>query len=151
MGGPSFVRRLPDFRRVNRRQINMEKISENKKWQPVNIILGTVLIGLIFYYCFPKSSFLTILRIIPAAILIFTRKNNIIFSIILFLSGMTIFVLPTLDAFLLLVIAVYVFSSAILRMLKVKMHILFGLIVALILGMYLFLKLTHQIEWSEYS
>lgn len=121
---------------------NVTETKEEKKRQPVNIILGLLIIGLIFYFCWPKSSFLAFVRLIPASVITLTRKNNIFASIVLFIFGLTILFLPTFDAFLLLVSAVYMFFSAVLRMFKVKQFVIIGLVIALILGLWAFKMLT---------
>lgn len=114
---------------------NIKKTIEKKRWQPVNIILGLLIIGFIFYFCWPNSSFASFIRLIPAIVLILTKKNNIISFIVLFLFGLTIFFLPTGDALLILVSAMYMFFSAILRMFGVKYYIIIGLTIALVLGL----------------
>jgi len=121
-----------------------EKIKEKKRWQPVNIILGLIIIGCVLYFSLPHSSFIAILRLIPAAILILTRKNNIFTAIALCLFGLTLFLLPSVDAFLLLVAAVYMFFSALLRMYKVKWHIVIGLAVAVVFGLVGFYTLAIE-------
>jgi len=121
-----------------------EKIREKKRWQPVNIILGLIIIGCVLYFSLPHSSFIAILRLIPAVILILTKKNNIFTAIALCLFGLTLFLLPSLDAFLLLVAAVYMFFSALLRMYKVKWHVVIGLAVAVVFGLVGFYTLAIE-------
>lgn len=128
------------MKRMSEENITVTK--EEKKWQPVNIILGLLIAGFIFYFCWSKSFFLTFIRLIPALVLILTRKNNIFASIVLFIFGLTILFLPTFDAFLLLVSAVYMFFSAVFRMFKVKRFVIIGLAIALILGLWAFKILT---------
>jgi hypothetical protein len=113
---------------------NIKKTKEKKKWQPVNIILGLLMIGFIVYFCWPKSSLVACLRLIPAIVLILTRRNNLFSFIILLLFGLTIFGLPTFDGFFILGSAVYMLISAVLRMFKVKRYVVIGLAAALILG-----------------
>ena len=121
-----------------------EKIKEKKRWQPVNIILGLIIIGCVLYFTLPHSLPIAIVRLIPAVILILTRKNNVFTAIALCLFGLTLFILPYLDAFLLLVAAVYMFFSALLRMRKVKWHVMIGLAVAVVFGLIGFYKLTFE-------
>lgn len=116
---------------------NSEKIKEKKKWQPVNIILGLLIMGCTFYFAWSSSSFIAIIRLIPAILLILTRKNNIFVSIVLLLFGLTIAIVPTFDAFLLLVSAVYMFSSALLRVFKIKQYIAIGSAIALVFGLWM--------------
>jgi len=113
---------------------NLKKIKAKKSWQPINIILGLLLIGSIFYFSRLQLSFIAYLRFIPAIVLILTRKNNILAFIVLFIFGLTAAFFPTGDGFLILVLAMYMFFSTILRMCKVKIHAIIGLIISLILG-----------------
>jgi len=116
---------------------NIKKAKEKKKWQPVNIILGLLMIGLIVYFNGPQNGLQSIVaysRLIPAIVLILTKKNNIIALSVLLLFGLTIFVLPTGDAFMFLIAIIYMFISMILRLFKIKWHIVIGLIAALIIG-----------------
>lgn len=117
---------------------NIKKTKEKKKWQPVNIILGLLMIGFIVYFNGSPTpapeSIVAYSRLIPAIALILTRKNNIFTLSVLLLFGLTIFVLPTGDAFIFLVAIIYMFFSMILRLFKIKWHIAIGLVVALIIG-----------------
>ncbi len=119
-------------------ETNLAKLHNKKEWQPVNIVFGLLIIGCIFYFTWRVSSFLAIARMIPIAILVMTRKNNIFAAIVLFLFGLTLFLLPTFDAFLLLVAGVYMFVSALLRMFKVKRYIVIGLATAVVFGLWAF-------------
>ncbi len=115
---------------------------EKKRWQPVNIILGLLIAGCVVYFVWPGSPALAIARLIPVVLLVLTRKNNIFAAIVLFLFGLTLFLLPTFDALLLLVSAAYLFFSAILGMFKVKRPVAIGLAIALVLGLWAFKVLT---------
>lgn len=122
-----------------------EEIAETKtrkRWQIINIIWGLLIIGSIFYFFQSQPPFVIVLRIIPAIILILTRKNNIFSSLVLLLFGLTVFFLTTLDGFLVLGSAIYMFISAILRMFKVKGHAVIGLAITIILGLGLFWDYT---------
>lgn len=123
---------------------SLEKPKEKKEWQPVNIVLGLLIIGCAFYFSFPKSSFIAIARLIPAILLIFTKKNNLFVFIVLILFSATLLLLPTLDAFLILVSAIYMFFSSILRTLKVKRYIAIGLIIASIFGLWMFKEMIFD-------
>ena len=117
---------------------NVRETKEKKKWQPVNIILGLLIIGAIFYFYQSQPPFIAYARLIPAIMLILTRKNNFFSFLILFIVGLTVFFITTLDGFLILGSAVYMFISAVLRMFKVRRHAIIGLAVVLILGLGLF-------------
>jgi hypothetical protein len=115
----------------------IKKTKEKKKWQPVNIILGLLMIACIFYFNGPQNGLQSIVaysRLIPAIALILTKKNNIFTLGVLLLFGLTIFFLPTGDGFMFLVAIIYMFISMILRLFKIKWHIAIGLAVALIIG-----------------
>ncbi|MDD5043841.1 MAG: hypothetical protein PHD51_04270 [Patescibacteria group bacterium] len=120
----------------------VREIKEKKKWQPINIILGLLIIGSVFYFYQSQPPFIALPRLIPTLVLIFTRKNNVFSFLILFLIGLTVFFITTFDGFLILGSAVYMFISTILRMFRVKKHAVIGLAIVLILGLGLFWEYT---------
>lgn len=111
-----------------------KKIKPKKKWQPINIILGLLMIGFVIYFNEPTNGLASIVaysRLIPAIALIFTKKNNIFTLLLLILFGVTIFVQPTADAYIYLVSIIYMFISIVLSLFKVKWHSIVGLLFAL--------------------
>lgn len=115
----------------------IKKTKEKKKWQPVNIILGLLMIACIVYFNGPYNGLQSIIaysRLIPAIALILTKKNNIFTLGVLLLFGLTIFFLPTGDGFIFLVAIIYMPISIILRLFKIKWHIAIGLAAALIIA-----------------
>jgi len=117
---------------------NIKEMKGKKKWQPVNIILGLLIISLVFYFSKSQPPFIVLPRLIPGLVLIFTRKNNFFSFLVLFLIGLTVFFVTTPDGFLILGSAVYMFISAILRMFGVKKHAPVALALVLILALLLF-------------
>jgi hypothetical protein len=131
-----IIKTLRDF--LSRNKENKEKeTKEKKKWQPVNIMMGLLMIGFIIYFNRSSNGLESIVaysRFIPAIALIITRKNNIFTLSVLLLFGITIFFLPTEDTFIFFVAILYMFFSMILRLFKIKWHIAIGLVAALIIG-----------------
>ena len=124
---------------------NTEEIKatkEKKKWQPINIILGLLIIGSFFYFFWSQPLFLICIKLIPAIVLILTKKNNLFSFLVLFLAGLTVFFITTFDGFLILGSAVYMFISTVLRIFKIKKHAIMGLAIVLILGLGLFWEYT---------
>jgi len=117
---------------------NIKEMKGKKKWQPINIILGLLIISLVFYFSKSQPPFIVLPRLIPGLVLIFTRKNNFFSFLVLFLIGLTVFFVTTPDGFLILGSAVYMFISAILRMFGVKKHAPVALALVLILALLLF-------------
>lgn len=122
---------------------NIKKAKKiKKKWQLVNIILGLITIGLVFYFSWPvywqESSIVVYLRFIPGIVLILTRKNNIFSFIPILLVGLLVLSFPTVDGFFIILAAVYMLFSAILRMFRVKLYLEIGLVITLLLGLGLF-------------
>jgi hypothetical protein len=115
------------------------KPSEKKKWQPLNIALGTLVAALVYFFCRPvywaDASVVVYVRLIPVIALILTRRNNLFSFFILLLIGLTTISFPTLDGFFVLGLAIYMFVSSILRIFKVQKHMLIGLAVSLIIGL----------------
>ena len=97
------------------------------KFQPVNVVLGLTLIGLVLYFCWPGSWILAVIRLIPAFILVFTKRNNLLVFIVLFLAGLTWIIQPTNDLYLMFFAAIYMFFSSVLRMFRIKKNVLIGL------------------------
>ena len=117
---------------------NIKKPKEKKKWQPVNIMMGLLMIGFIVYFNRSSKgpeSVVAYSRCIPAIALILTRKNNIFMLSVLLFFGITIFFLPTADTFIFFVAILYMFFSTILRLFKIKWHIAIGLVAALVIGL----------------
>jgi len=132
-----IIKILRDF--ISKNKENREKeTKEEKKWQPINIILGLLIIGFVFYFCKSQPPFVTFLRLIPGLVLILTRKNNIFSFLVLFIVGLSVFFIITPDGFLILGSAVYMFVSTILQAFKVKKHVLISLALILILASGLF-------------
>ncbi len=117
---------------------------EEKRWQPVNTALALLIAGCILYFTWNASAALAIARSLPVLVLLLTRRNNVFAAIVLLVFGLTIVLLPTLDAFFLLVAAAYMFSSALLRMLGVKRHVAIGLVIASALGLWVFNALAVE-------
>ncbi|MCE5195882.1 MAG: hypothetical protein LLG09_01955 [Negativicutes bacterium] len=127
---------------------NIKKTKEKKKWQPVNIVLGLLMIGFVVYFNGPPKGLLSIIiysRFIPAIALILTKKNNIFTLSVLLLFGLTIFLVPTGDAFIFLIAIIYMFLSIVLRLFKIKWHIAIGLVAALIIGFGLLWENTNSV------
>jgi hypothetical protein len=99
-----------------------EKIKEKKKWQPVNIILGLLILSTNFYFFKSLPPPIFLLYIPPAIILILTRKNNFFSFLILFAVGLTASLIITFDGFLILGSAVYMFFSTILLPSSFRIH-----------------------------
>lgn len=117
---------------------NIKKTKEKKKWQPINIILGLLIISFVFYFSQSQPPFVTCLRLIPGLVLILTRKNNLFSFLVLFIVGLTVFFITTPDGFLILGSAVYMLISAVLRMFKVKKHAQIALALVLVSALGLF-------------
>lgn len=124
---------------------------EKKKWQPLNIALGLVVAVLVYFYCRPVywevASIIVYARLIPAVVLILTRRNNLFSFLILLILGLTSITFPTIDGFFDLGLAIYMFVSAVLRMFRVKKHMLIGFMVFLIIT--LFLCLDHLLAFTH--
>ncbi|MDP2964491.1 MAG: hypothetical protein Q8N39_00475 [Pelolinea sp.] len=119
---------------------NIKAIKEKKKWQPINILLGLLIISLVFYAIQSQSLNLppllfAFLRIIPALILIFTKRNNCFSFLFLLIFGLTVFFITTIDGFVIIGSAMYMFLSTVLRMFKVKKYAVIGLAFSLIFGL----------------
>jgi len=132
-----IIKALHDFFSKNKEK-EAKKIKEKKKWQPVNIILGLLIIGLVLYFSKSQPPFITLPKLIPGLVLILTKKNNFFSFLVLFIVGLTVFFLTTPDGFLILGSAAYMFISAILRMFKVKKHALIALALVLVSALGLF-------------
>ncbi len=115
------------------------KLPEKKKWQPINIALGLVTAALVYYFCRPiywaDASIVVYVRLIPVLVLILTKKNNLFSFFILLLIGLTSISFPTFDGFFVLGLAVYMFTSSILRIFKIKHDKLIGLAVFVVVGL----------------
>jgi len=115
------------------------QIKEKKEWQLVNIVLGLLIIGFVFYFSKSWPPFFTLPKLISGLILILTKRNNLFSFLFLLIIGLlvNIFII-TPDNFLILGSAIYMFLSVILRMFKVKKHVIIALVAVLLLGSSLF-------------
>lgn len=123
-----------------------------KNWQPINIILGLLIIGAVCYSSHSLPLLIIVVRLIPAIVLILTRENNFLSFFVLFIVGMTVFLIISLDGFVILGSAVYMFISTILRLFKVRIHAIIGLAIVSILGACFYTEyVTTFLSGDEYG
>jgi hypothetical protein len=115
-----------------------KKPKEEGGWQPANVILGLLIVGCVLYFVLPASGVLAAVRAVPAVILIFTKKNSLFRAVVLFVFGLTAVLLPSPDAFLLMIAAAYMFVSWLLSVFKVGHSVAIGLAVAAAVGLFMF-------------
>lgn len=115
----------------------------------INIALALITSVLIYFFCSPvywtDASIVVYVRLISVIVLILTKRNNLLAFFILLLIGLTVISFPTFDGFFILNLAVYMFISSILRLFKIKQHVLIGLTFSVILGLILFWDHTNAL------